>query len=124
MLYHEKLEYSQIHPLKLGVDIGCTFIALFFVWEHDWVKGAITAFIPSMLMSMYVIKYADLEPLKKSRLGHYIHGYMTKQIEWTRTAGLLIAAGGAWMNDVSVLGIGLIVILATWLAGLFMPKKS
>jgi hypothetical protein len=123
MLYHEKLLYHQIHPLKLSVDIFCTFLALFFVWEHEWLKGAITAFIPSMLMSMYVIKYSNLEPLKQSRLGKYIHGYMTKQIEYIRTAGLAVAAGGAWMNDVSILGVGLIIILATWLAGFFTRKK-
>ena len=124
MLYHEKLFYHQIHPLKLSVDIGCTLLALFFVWEHEWLKGIITAFIPSMLISMYVIKYADLEPLKQSRLGKYTHGYMTKQIEYVRTAGLVIAGGGAWMNDVSILGLGLIVILATWLAGFFMSTKN
>ncbi len=124
MMYHEKLFYHQIHPLKLSVDIGCTFLALFFVWEQEWLKGVITAFLPSMLISMYVLKYVNLEPVKQSGLGKYIHGYMTKQIEYVRTAGLVAAGVGAWMNDVSILGLGLIVIVATWLAGFFMKKKK
>jgi hypothetical protein len=123
MMYHEKLEYHQIHPLKLGVDVGCSFLALFFLWEHEWVKGVIVAFLPSMLISMYVIKYVNLEPIKKSRLGLYVHGYMTKQIEYIRTGGLLVSGGGAAINDVSVLGLGLIIIAATWLAGFFLKKK-
>jgi hypothetical protein len=124
MLYHEKLLYHQIDPLKLSVDIGCTLLALFFVWQHEWLKGVLTAFIPSMLISMYVIKYKNLEPLKASRLGKYIHGYMTKQIEYIRTAGLGVAAVGAWMNDSAILGLGLLIILATWLAGFFKGKTA
>jgi hypothetical protein len=122
MLYHEKLEYHQIHPLKLSVDVGCSFLALFFLWQHEWVKGAIVAFVPSMLISMYVLKYADLEPLKKSRLGIYIHGYMTKQIEYIRTGGLLVSGAGAAINDAMILGFGLAIILGTWLAGFVMKK--
>ena len=124
MTYTEKLMYHQIHPLKLGVDLACAAIALFFVWEHDWVKGLIVAFIPSMLVSMYVLKYYDLEPLKKSALGQYIGGYMTKYMEGMRTGGLAVAATGAWMHDLNILGLGLAVILYTWVAGFFMRRKK
>ncbi|MGE5314367.1 MAG: hypothetical protein ACM3Q4_06715 [Acidobacteriota bacterium] len=123
MTYQEKLLYHQIHPLKLAVDIGCAAVALVFVWQHDWGLGIFIAFIPSMVVSMYVLKSADLEPLKRSRLGQYISRYMTKTIEWMRTAGLAVAATGAWLHDVNILVLGVAIIAYTWLAGLFMRKK-
>jgi hypothetical protein len=124
MNYQEKLLYHQIHPLKLSVDVGCAALALFFVWDHEWLKGLMVAFIPSMLVSMYVLKSYDLEPLKRSRLGQYVSGYMTKYMEYSRTAGLAVAAAGAWMHDLTVLALGLAIIVYTWVAGFFMRTKK
>ncbi|HLP17109.1 MAG TPA: hypothetical protein VK470_12675 [Bacteroidota bacterium] len=122
MTYQEKLLYHQIHPLKLSVDVACAALALYFVWQHDWLWGIIIAFIPSMVASMYVLKYENLEPLKQSPLGRYVRSYMNKYMDWTRTGGLAVAAAGAWMHDVAFIGAGVAIICYTWLAGFF--KRS
>jgi hypothetical protein len=123
MTYQEKLLYHQIHPLKLTTDLVCAAIALVFVWQHEWLKGILTAFIPSILISMYVLKNYDLEPIKRSALGQYISGYMTKTMDLVRTGGLGVAAVGAWLHEPMLLVLGLAIILYTWLAGFWVKKK-
>lgn len=34
MNFEEKKLYHQIHPAKLGTDIGVTPISLYFLWVH------------------------------------------------------------------------------------------
>ena len=89
MNFREKKLYHQIHPLKLGTDIGVTPIFLFFLWHHHIVRALLVGFVPPVLVSAAMIIWPpNLERLKNSSLGRYVSKYMTPAIEVIRLLSL------------------------------------
>lgn len=72
-------------------------------------------FIPSILVSIIVIKYENLEKLKQSSFGNYIQRFMTKDMEIVRFIGFAIMILGAWFHLLWLIFFGLIIILAGWI---------
>jgi hypothetical protein len=64
--FADKALYHQIHPAKLLTDWATAFVAAYLLWEHALVAGLIVGFIPSVVASALVIRFADLERLKAS----------------------------------------------------------
>ena len=58
MTLQEKSLYHQIHPLKLATDIGATFPSLCLLWQHQLVFGLVVTFVPSIIVSALVIRFA------------------------------------------------------------------
>lgn len=111
----EKKLYHQIHPLKLLTDWVTGVIALYLLWSHQIITALIVMFIPSILVSIVIIKYVNLEKMKKSSFGSYIQRFMTKGMEIVRFFGFAIMILGAWFNLISLIFCGLIIILIGWL---------
>jgi hypothetical protein len=114
----DRLLYHQIHPLKLATDVGTAIIAAVAFWHHAPVAGVVVGFIPSIVVTIALLRWADLEPYASSRLGRYVRRYMTRRVEAARFVGLIPLWGGAWMHRLSVVGFGVLWILACWLWGL------
>ncbi|MDV2888546.1 hypothetical protein RYX45_25630, partial [Alkalihalophilus pseudofirmus] len=74
----------QIHPLKLLTDWITGVISLYLLWSHQIVTTLIVMFVPSILVSIIIIKYVNLEKLKKSSFGNYVQRFMTKGMEIVR----------------------------------------
>ena len=72
MSLQEKSLYHQIHPLKLLTDWGTGIFALYLLWRHNVVAGLIVAFVPSILVTLAILQWADLKTYKQSSLGKYI----------------------------------------------------
>jgi hypothetical protein len=91
----ENVVYHQLHPAKLLTDWGTMPMALYLFWHRRWRLALIVAFVPSILTSYMLIRYADLEAYKQSRFRKYIAGSMTRSMEGVRFvgAGLML---GAW----------------------------
>ena len=77
MTLKEKVLFHQIHPAKLATDIAAAVISLYFLWQHDLVIGLLTHFTPPPIASAAVIRFADLDSYKTSRLSAYLARYMT-----------------------------------------------
>src|SRR6516164_7789422 len=97
----EKILFHQVHPAKLATDIVAAIISLYFLWQHELVIGLLTHFAPPPIASAVVIRFADLEGYKTSRLGAYLVRYMTPAAQAARLAGDLITVIAVWYQSVS-----------------------
>ena len=124
MTSQEKSLYHQIHPLKLFTDWSTGIVALYPLWQHDLIIAAIIGIVPSIIISMALVQFANLEKYKQSQFGKYISKYMTQTIEMIRFAGYAVMAIGAWLHLVWVILLGLLVILLAWSRGVIFPIGS
>ncbi len=119
----EKALYNQIHPLKLSTDILAAVVSLYFFWLHQALPALVLHFVPPLIASALLIRYANLEPLKATTLGRYVGRNMTRTIEAIRLFGDLVMILGAWLHDVLLLSAGLLVIIGAWCNGL-LPSRA
>ena len=92
-------------------------LAAWLLWHHRLVLGLATGFIPSAVVTILLMQFADLDRLKHSALGRYVAVYMTHAMEAARLAGLGIFWVGAWARQLWLLPVGVAVALAGWLRG-------
>jgi hypothetical protein len=123
MTLQEKSLYHQIHPVKLFTDWSAGLIALYPFWRHNFVVALLIAFLPSIVVSLILIRFVNLEKQKKSSFGRYVRQYMTRSIETVRFVGFIIMAIGAWYHVVWVIVAGLMIIILTWLRGVLLPSR-
>ena len=85
----------------------------------------LAAFVPAVLASVLVIRYADLERRKHSRFGHYMRRYMDRRVldAW-RFFGQLVMWVGAWYRVGKLVPTGVAIVVAAWVSGLWRkPAK-
>ena len=124
MTLKEKFLFHQVHPAKLATDIGAAIVSLYLLWQHQLVLGLLTHFIPPPIGSAAVIRFADLESYKNSRLGAYVVRYMTPIAQAARLAGDLITVGAAWYQSFAGILFGLAVIAAAWSYGWVLRRRE
>src|SRR5215467_5013402 len=95
----ERLLYHQIHPLKLFTDVTTAAAATLLFWDHRLWLALATAFVPSIVVSAALLRWADLEPYRRSGFGRYISRFMNRRVEMARFAGLLPLWIGAWRRQ-------------------------
>ena len=117
MSLSDRVLYHQIHPLKLFTDVSTVAIACYLLWEHraGWRGALVVGFLPSILVSALLIRWADLEPYRRSAFGRYVGRFMTRRVEVARFAGLIPLWGGAWTHSVPLMAAGAAWIIACWL---------
>lgn len=123
MTFKEKALFHQVHPMKLGTDIAAAIVSLYFFWQHNLLVGLLTHFVPPPVASVLVMRFADLEWYKNSRLGAYLSRYMTRTAEGLRLAGDLITVFPAWYRSPLGIAAGLALILAAWTYGVMPLSK-
>ncbi len=121
MDFREKQKYQEIHPVKLAVDIGTAVISMYFFWLQNLALGLVIGFLPSIIITVVIVKWVDLEKCKQSSFGKYIDKYMTNTIRLIRSIGLVITLIGAWFQIWWFIVAGLLVILLAWLRGKILP---
>jgi hypothetical protein len=122
MTAQEKALYHQIHPLKLLTDVGATPISLVLFWQHQLLAALLVTFVPSILVSAALMRWANLEGLKQSTFGRYIAASMTRPMQALRLAGFFVMAIGAWLHVWPLLPLGLLIVVFAWLRGLLFPR--
>ena len=113
----EKYLYHQIHPLKLVADIGAAFGSLFLLWRHQLVFALVVMLVPPFVGSFFLMRYADLEPYRRSAFGKYVARSMSHAMEGVRLAGMAVTALGAWYRSVWIIVLGIGIVLVGWLRG-------
>ena len=120
MTFEEKRLYHQVYPAKLATDILTSIITLYLFWLHAIVPALVLHFALPLIGSLTVIHYVNLESIKASPIGHYLHRYMTPAFEKLRLVGDIITIMGAWYRLPWLIVVGLMVILAAWLNGMIL----
>jgi len=69
MDFNEKVLYHQIHPAKLAADVSGSIVSTYLMWHRRLAWAMFAAFVPAVLASVLVIRYADLDRRKHSRFG-------------------------------------------------------
>jgi len=122
MTFKEKKLYHQIHPLKLFVDISTGILTTYLLWQHNIIWFCILFFLPSVLISLVLVKFTNLYPLKNSKLGKYIEKYMTSVIEAIRITGQIIMWVAAWYHVTIFVLVGFLIIIGGWLNGVLFKR--
>jgi hypothetical protein len=110
----EKILYHQIHSLKLATDILTEPLSLYFFWKHNLTVGLLTHFVPPILATILVIRFANLERLKNSKVGTYLLHNMTRPIEALRLAADIAMVFAAWFHSPLFIALPAVVILLAW----------
>jgi hypothetical protein len=124
MKLKEKIFYHQIHLLKLAADIGCEPVSVYFLWGHNLVLGLTTHFIPPILSSLLLIRFADLEPYKNSKASAYLQRHRTRTVEAPQLTGDIVMGIGAWFHLPYLIAVGLGVVILAWCAGLARERAA
>lgn len=124
MTFQERALYHQIHPLKLAVDILATLPALYLLWRHELVWGLVVTFVPSIIITAILLRWARLEWLRDSAFGRYLARNMSQLWQGMRVLGLLVMMVGAWAHLWALIPLGLLVVLVAWLRGLLRPRQA
>lgn len=120
----ERILLHQVHPAKLAIDWGTGLIAAWFFWDHMLPAALIVGFIPSILISLYLILRVDLSRYKETRLGRYFISPLTRPGDPVRLLGLIVMWTGAWFNSILAAAAGLGIIIFGWGKGLLVKKRG
>jgi len=123
MTLQEKNLYQQIHPVRLTTDWTTGIAACYLFWIHELWLGVILSFAPSLVISLLVIRFADLEKIKSSTFGAYFKRTYNRTVDLIRFAGFVILAGGSWFHFTQAIAAGFLIIVGTWIYGLFFVQK-
>jgi len=119
----DKTLYHQIHPFKMATDVISGFIAVYLLWLHLIVEGLIVAFIPSLMISLFMLRLMDFEKQKQSKFGKYIKKHMGRGTDTIRSIGFLVMLAGGWFHFSWMIGSGFLVIILAWMNGLVFKRQ-
>lgn len=120
----ERLLYHQIHPFKLFTDFSTAFGAAGLFWHHRFWWALALGFVPSIVVTMIMVRWVDLEPYRDSAFGRYVARFMTRRVELARFAGLIPLWLGAWRQSIVAIVAGVAWIVLCWLSGLRSARAS
>ncbi len=125
MTLEEKKIYHQIHPLQLATDFLTGFGAAYLLWQQSLIIGVCVAFVPSTVMSLYIIAKVDLEKYKASNFGFYVRKHMaSKTADWLRFVGFAVMLMGGWLQFLWLVALGFLIVLLVWTKGLFVKSSG
>ena len=117
MTASERLLYHQIHPLKLATDWISAALSFYLLWRHRLWAALVVQLVPAIVVSGILIRWADLEPQRRSRLGRYVKQHMTPSMQALRLLGDGVMTLGAWQRRPSLLALGLALVGVGWFRG-------
>jgi len=121
MEFRDRVLYHQIHPAKLLTDGVTAAAATALLWRHWLAWALVVGFLPSILVTLALLRWADLEPYRHSAFGHYVGRFMTRRVEGARFGGLAVLWSGAWLRCPTLIALGVAGIAACWLWGIRAP---
>jgi hypothetical protein len=119
----DKTLYHQIHPFKLTTDVIAAFAAVYLFWLHLLIEGLVVAFVPSLVISLFMLKLMDFERQKQSKFGKYVKKYMGRGADALRSLGFLVMLAGGWLHLIWLICAGFFVIVFVWTNGLIFRRN-
>ena len=109
----------------MAADWGGGIYACYCFWQKNILLGMVMMFVPSLIVSVFITRSADLERIKASAFGKYYARIYTKTIDTVRFGGFMLMAFGSWAHAWILIGGGIAVITYTWIYGLFQsPQRN
>ena len=109
----------QVHPVKLAFDVSASIISNFMLWRHRLAFGILARYLPPMVGSALVLRYADVQSLEQTPRGRYVLEHMPPATTAIRLAGDTVMAVGAWRRRPTWMLAGTLLVVAGWSHGLF-----
>ncbi|MCL5034587.1 MAG: hypothetical protein M1395_05740 [Bacteroidetes bacterium] len=119
----DKTLYHQIHPFKITTDVIAAFVAVYLFWLHSIVIGLVVAFLPSLTISLFMLRLMDFENQKRSRLGKYVKRYIGRGADTARSLGFLVMLAGGWFHLIWLIALGFLAIVMAWTNGLVYKRE-
>ena len=107
----------------MTTDVISAFVAVYLFWLHLIIEGLIVAFVPSLLISLFMIKLMDFERQKQSKFGKYVKKNMGRGTDTVRSSGFLVMLAGGWFHFAWIIALGFLVIILTWINGLIFKRQ-
>jgi hypothetical protein len=124
MTLQQRMLYQQIHPAKLLTDFGTSFASAWLLWKGQYIAAAIVGLLPSIAITLWLARFADLERLRASWFGNYLTDHMPTNIVASRIGGQLLVWGAAISHVPWLIPLGYFVIILAWLNGLWDPRQA
>ena len=119
-----KILYHQIHPAKLLTDWVTAAVTCVLFWDRELAAGLAMGLIPSVVATGALLRWAELEPYRASRLGQYVRRHMTRAMVGVRLAGMALVWLASWYHSPAGMIVGFLAIAAAWCRGLLAPKTA
>jgi hypothetical protein len=114
--------YHQLHPLKLATDASTAVASLFLLAAHRLPLALVVMFLPPILASALLLRFADFSRTHDSRAGAYLRRYMTPAMQVVRLLGMAVASLGAWQHAWLLLPLGATIIAWGWTGGWLVDR--
>jgi len=79
--------------------------------------------VPPIIVSLLLVRFADLEPYRTSKLGRYVASNMTPAAQGIRVLGMLVMIVGAWLHALWAIAVGFAIVAFGWLRGLWTVPR-
>ncbi len=107
----------------MTTDVIAAFAAVYLLWLHLIIEGLVVAFIPSLVISLFMLKLMDFEKQKQSKLGKYVKRYFGRGSDTTRSAGFFVMLVGGWFHFLWLVALGFLVVILVWMNGLIFKRQ-
>ncbi len=114
----EAIAVHQVHPAKLAADVSASVVSNALLWRHRLGPGLVVRFALPVLGSALVLRFADLDRLRKHPAGRYVVEHMPPAAVALRLAGDSVMAVGSWRRRPAWLVAGALMVAAGWSEGL------
>jgi hypothetical protein len=104
----------QVHPGKLAADITASVVSSTLLWRGQLACGLVVHYLVPPLGSGLVLAHADLARLAGTRRGRYVSEHMPASMQALRLTGDLVMTVGAARRQPTLVGLGLVIVLAGW----------
>lgn len=96
------------------MDITGGFVSTWLFWRHELVVGLLVAFLPSVIVTLAMLRWMEFIQQRDSAFGRYVAYHMTRLAETVRLGGQVGMWVGAWLHVAWAIATGFAVILLGW----------
>ncbi len=107
----------QVHPVKIGVDVGASIVSNVLLWRERPVTGVAVRCVLPIAGSALVLGLADLDALARTRRGRYVLAHMPASAQAIRLAGDALMGFGAYRRSAPLFAVGAAVVVLGWSHG-------
>ena len=107
----------QVHPAKLAIDISSSLASTVLLWRRYARAGLLFRYIPPLIGSAAVLRFADLDARRDRPSGRYVVAHMPPAAQAIRLAGDTMMAFGAWRRRPAIVAVGVVLIALGWSDG-------